>query len=335
MRHQNESSVEPQAPRGTKKIIIFDTNAYRNLTHNLPLADSRSKSLDLRRLEQRAGNFALASPIVIWELIAHLGDTNDPAYNRCLNALVTLAEHTWSPFDPNAGVCLFADAASTVCRELFHAVPPIATQNIQNLSKLAAYVKNHAPNLTLPAALTNLKVFSAELAKLEKQWLTDMQKILTDCDPQIAKPWVGGKDDKDVRRKLCAYFASQAFMDAWAAITVVRHANMLRVKLTSAELTEKTKVIRDVFPVPFHLMSALLQKFPTPQPVNLSSRKKKWANYLCDTAICFSIGGYHQVGSAAMFLVTADKAIKAAATTAGCPNRVVALPDYLKSVGFR
>jgi hypothetical protein len=218
---------------------------------------------------------------------------------------------------------------------LFHAVPPIATQNIQNFSKLAAYVKNHAPNLTLPAVLTNLKVFSAELAKLEKQWLTDMQKILTDCDPKIAKPWVGGKDEKDVRRKLCSFFASQAFMNAWAAITVVRHANMLGVKLTSAELMAKTKVIRDVFPVPFHLMSALLQKFPTPKPMNLSSRKKNRGNFMCDTAICFSIGGFHQVGSAPMFLVTADKAITTAATTAGCPDRVVALPDYLKSVGFR
>lgn len=327
--------MKPQVPPGVKRIIIFDTNAYRNLTFDLSLADSRSKALQLRQLEQKAGNFALASPIVIWELIAHLSNTNDPAYDYCLNALVALAEHTWSPFDPNAGVCLFADAASTVCRELFRVIPSIATQNVQNFAKLAAYVKNNAPNLTLPAALTNLQVFSAELAKLEKQWLSDMQKILTDCDPQIAKPWVGGKDDKDVRRKLRSYFASQAFMDAWAAITVVRHANMLGIKLTPAKLAEKTKVIRDVFPVPFHLMSALLQKFPTPQPMNLYSTKKNRANFLCDTTICFSIGGFHQVGNAPMFLATADKAIKAAATTSGCPDRVVALPDYLKSVGFR
>jgi len=168
----------------------------------------------------------------------------------------------------------------------------------------------------------------------QKTYGTTVQKILTDCDPQIAKPWVGGKDDIDVRRKLRSYFASPAFMDAWAAITVVRHANMLGIKLTPAGLIEKAKAIQDVFPVPFHLMSALLQKFPTPEPMNLSSRKKNRGNFLCDTAICFSIGGFHQVGSAPMFLVTADKAIKEAATTAGCPDRVVALPDYLKSVGF-
>ena len=251
--NEADDFAEPQAPTGTKKVIIFDTNAYRHLTCDFSLADSRSIALRLRQLEQKAGNFALASPIVIWELVGHLGDTNDPAYNYCLNALVVLAEHTWSPIDSQAGVCLFADAASTVCRELFRVVPPTAVQNIQNLSKLAAYVRHNAPNLTLPAALTNLKVFSMELARMETQWLTDMQNNLTDYDPKIAKAWVGGKNDKDVRRKLRSYFGSHSFMDAWATITVVRHAKMLGVKLTREELSEKTRIIRTVFPVPFHL----------------------------------------------------------------------------------
>lgn len=56
---------------------------------------------------------------------------------------------------------------------------------------------------------------------------------------------------------------------------------------------------------------------------------------MCDTAICFSIGGFHQVGSAPIFLVTGDKAIQEASTASGCPDRVVALSDYLKGVGFR
>lgn len=326
--------VQPQAPAGTKSVVIFDTNAYRYLTSDLSLTEARTQALRLRALERNAGVFALASPIVIWELIGHLGDSSDPAYSRCLNALVALAEHTWSPFDPNAGVCLFADPTSTVCRELFHTVPPIALKNIQHLSLMAAYVRNHAPNLTLPAALTNLKVFSAELAKTESQWLCDMQKVLNDCDPQIAEKWVGGKTPKEVRKKLRSYFASSAFLDAWAAITVMRHANLLRIRLTNADLIKKTKIMRDVFPVPFHLMSALLQKFPAPQPMKLTSEKKNRANFVWDTAICFSIGGLHAVENSPMFLVTSDKAIKQAAITANCSERVVELAVHLKRVGY-
>lgn len=42
------------------------------------------------------------------------------------------------------------------------------------------------------------------------------------------------------------------------------------------ELIEKTEKVRDVFPVPFHLISALLQKFPTPHAPRLDSQKKKY-----------------------------------------------------------
>jgi hypothetical protein len=69
--------------------------------------------------------------------------------------------------------------------------------------------------------------------------------------------------------------------------------------------------------------------------MNLRSRKRNRGHFMCDTAICFSIGGFHQVGSAPIFLVTGDKAIQEASTASGCPDRVVALSDYLKGVGFR
>lgn len=326
--------VHPRTPAGTKRVVIFDTNAYRYLTSDLSLAESRTQAQRLRELEKKSGVFALASPIVIWELIGHLGETTDPAYNRCLNALVALSEHTWSPFHEDGGVCLFADPASTVCCELFQAVPPMAVTNIQNLSKLAAYVKNNAPTLTLPAAITNFRVFASELAKTERQWLCDMQKVLDDCEPHLAQKWIGGKTPKDVRSKLRAYFASSAFLDAWAAITVVRHANLLSIRLTQAQLAEKTRVIRDVFPVPFHLMSSLLQRFPAPQPLKLTSEKKNRANFVWDTAICFSIGGFHSIDDSPICLVTSDKAIKQAAVTGSCPERVLKLCEHLTTVGY-
>ncbi len=325
---------QPKTPPGTKRIIIFDTNAYRELTFGLSLNDARAKALQLRQLEQSVGTFVLANPIVIWELIGHLGATSDPAYRYCLNALVALAEHTWSPGDPNRGICLFSDAESTVCRELFHTVPPSAEANVQNLSKLAAYVKQQAPNLDSAAAINNLQVFSTELAKRETEWLIDMQTVLNDCDPKLAKAWVGGRDDREVRKKLRSFFGSQAFMNAWAAITVMRHANIIGAKLTPEELAEKAKVVRDVFPVPFHLMSRLLQKFPTPQPINLTSPKKKRGNFMWDAAICFSIGAFHEVDGAPMFLVTGDTDIKDAAIATNCSNCVISLTDYLQSAGL-
>ena len=69
--------------------------------------------------------------------------------------------------------------------------------------------------------------------------------------------------------------------------------------------------------------------------MKLESRKKKRENFMCDLSICFSVGGSHGVGSAPMFLVTGDNAIKAAATTAQCPERILTLQEYLLSIGLK
>jgi hypothetical protein len=90
----NVVPIQPQSPPGTRQIVIFDTNAYRELTFGLSLNDARNKSFQLRQLEVNSGHFALANPVVIWELVAHLADPTDPAYANCLSGMVALAEHT-------------------------------------------------------------------------------------------------------------------------------------------------------------------------------------------------------------------------------------------------
>jgi hypothetical protein len=325
---------ESQIPRGTKNVCIFDTNAYRVLTFGKPLTEARTIARGLRHLEQSAGTIALANPFVIWELIGHLDDAGDPAYHHCLNALVALSEHTWRRQDPPGGVCLVSDAESTVCGTLFEALPLVAYKNVQNLALLAAHMKQNAPNVTSSAAVNNLKVFASEMKKKEERWLEDMQLVLNGCDPKLAQAWVGGTSDKEVRKRLTAYFGSKEFMNAWATVGVMSHADLVGAKPTPSEIEKKVDVMRNVFPVPFHVISALLQKFPTSPEMNLNSRKRKRENFMWDAAICYSIGGFHQIGGAAMFLVTDDAAIRDAAAAAKCTDRVVSLADYLKSLGF-
>jgi hypothetical protein len=75
------------------------------------------------------------------------------------------------------------------------------------------------------------------------------------------------------------------------------------------------------------------QKFPTSPEMNLASRKKKRENFMWDGGICYSIGGFHQIDGAAVFLVTDDVAIRDAAAAANFADRVVSLADYFKSLG--
>ena len=81
---------------GNQRFAIYDTNAYREFTFGLSLDGARIKTDRLCQLEQAAGWSVLAHPIVVWELVAHLEDTADKAYDHCLKASVALGEHTAS-----------------------------------------------------------------------------------------------------------------------------------------------------------------------------------------------------------------------------------------------
>jgi hypothetical protein len=126
----NALPSQPQTPPGTKRVVIWDTNAYRNFVGDYNVADARAKALQLRQREQAAGVFSLASPIVIWELAAHLADSTDPHYPNCLAALTCLAEHTWARNDPPGRQRLLQMEAEFVRKlGLSYAVPPSSDRN--------------------------------------------------------------------------------------------------------------------------------------------------------------------------------------------------------------
>ncbi len=103
---------------------------------------------------------------------------------------------------------------------------------------MASHVRQCAPDLTDPAAINNIKVFAAEMRKKEAEWLANLQASLEACDPQLARAWIGGKTDKETRRKLVDFFGSEAFVEAWSKIGVMTHAELVGIALTAKEIAE-------------------------------------------------------------------------------------------------
>lgn len=291
--------------------------------------------LRLRSCEESSGVFVLVSPVVIWELVAHLADVDDPAYTHCLNSLVLLGLHAENPASMNGGISIFADAESTVCQELFRVVPEDHQEGIRNLGSLVTYCVKYAPAITDPVVVQNIAMISRVMAATEQGWLVEMNEVLKSFDPELAKAFFGGgSNDREVFRKMRAYFKSESFMNIWAAFLVVKHAAKVGAVIPSPEkLQEMVKAIRATFPVPLHLMIALLEKLATPRPPNLANANRKRWNFVWDTMIAFSVGTDHEINGARILLVTGDGEIIDAAHAAGCGNRVLSLDDYLKSVG--
>jgi hypothetical protein len=330
------SSGGSPIPDGTKRIVIFDTNAYRVFAHGSTIEDVRTKAKQLRSCEQQAGVFVLASPIVVWELVAHLADPADPALPHCLNAIIALAEHALSPIASDGGICVFADSESTICWELFRRELPENVAVNQNIGSLVTYISKDAPDLTDSVAVQNIKTIAAAVESKEQAWLNQMKIVVgTYCGANVAKVVFGGRDDNEALRNARAFFDNDFFMETWASWLVATHATKANYTINSPEeFREKTTKLRKEFPVSFYLMSSLLKKLATPQPPNLDNPKRKRWNFVWDSMITFSIGPTHEIGGAPMYLVTGDREIFEAATAAGSGDRVLTLDNYLNSVGF-
>lgn len=319
------------APEGINRIVVFDTNAYRYFTASCDWEASKAKTIKLREVEKAAGVMALANPFVIWELVAHLADENDPHYLFCLNALASLAEHTCQE---DGGLRRIEDSETAVCWQLFQIKPSIAEQNTNSLGQLAGHVREFGPVITDHNALTNFKVFSAKLAEHEARWLTEMETVMDTFSPGLAKIWIGGNSDQETRKKVQNFFNSQQYMDLWALAKVTSFAELAKIKLSQDDLKLKVALMQKVFPVPFYLMKTALRNWTGAKNFILSNPNANRANFVWDTALCFTIGNHHQIGDAPITLITSDGAIKKAAIEAKCSAQVMTINEYLASISF-
>ncbi len=198
---------------------------------------------------------------------------------------------------------------------------------------IAAHVRREAPTIVSRSVRDMIERYAEAMNQRELQWQKDMEVILDKCAPQVAETWLADTDDRKAQERLREMFGSKEFLTHLAAFTVIRTAHMAGRELSGAEIAEKANVIKDVFPVYFSMISAFLQKLATPNRLNIRSKKKKHWNLMCDCSLCLSIGTSHEIDGAEIYFVTGDKAIRNAATVAGCSERVLTLADYLGGFG--
>lgn len=322
--------IKTTAPEGTDRIVVLDTNAYRNLTFGLTTEESRRIARRLADAELACGIKALVNPFVIWELVAHMSDPVDPAYENCMNAIVALVEHTRLPHDDLGGVCRVADGETEICRQLFNRIPPNAEQNCANLSKLASYIWREAPSLTNPDAQTNFTVFSAEMEKKEQTWLDHIEALLTAfrrLDESLTP-----EAKKMEMKKRREHINGPDFLRQTALGKAISCAHLFDLTLSEEELKSAGDRMELIFPTSLKLMQKTIAGWFDAPDMNLRSPKKKRGNFIWDTALCFGIGADHAVGDAKILFVTDDDAICNGATQAGCGDRVMKFNDYRESV---
>ena len=123
--------------------VIFDTNAYRELTYDKTI-DETILLIEAIRLKEVSKNMiAFASTIVWHELFSHLADPNDKAFDNCYRALI--ASYLHSNIENIGKRRIIADADSLLASSLFDYFDPRSESLILEFDKIIGEIY-HNPN---------------------------------------------------------------------------------------------------------------------------------------------------------------------------------------------
>jgi hypothetical protein len=75
------------------EIVIFDTNAYLNLSSDKDFSELETDVQNFKLIEQRENISALMHPIVIKELLYHVAGERDEMHEKALKALKAMFLH--------------------------------------------------------------------------------------------------------------------------------------------------------------------------------------------------------------------------------------------------
>lgn len=328
----NAAVAEGRVPQGTTRVAVLDTNAYRVLSHHHSQADSIAKAVELRQGESGHSVFALASPVVAIELIAHLDDPTDPAKDACMKALATLGEHVRD--DSGGGVRLSGWPEDLVSHALFGVSIPKAAEIVGNISALVVHVRDNAPSIQDPTAIANISRMASFVRNTESSWTTTLATAAGVSLGSAVSTVSLATGHPRLQEQLRKFFLGEGFRDSWSRIEVKHVTGLLGRSPSEIELSEAVDRFKSVFAVPLKLQADLLAKLATKNGIALLNPRRKWANHIWDSSISLLVGKEALIEGIPIELVTGDRAFKDAADSAGCGDRVRTLSDYLASIGI-
>jgi len=299
--------------------VILDTNAYRGITDaafDAMVADERSHSV-----------IAMASYIVVSELLAHLADEHDPDFKACLRAVARLGRHC-SRWRGGAEVDFMQLADAQVVRQLFgqsiasEVRPGGYATIIGEVSRnpVAEVVRGYHEELTL----VRDGIMKAEAEFVANLW----KKVVLTLDP-AASTWQAVIRSPKRTTLLQAITAGEG-LDLVAGTIVDRAASKAGVSLTEAQRMEAIKRAHRSFPTAIHHHNLLIRRLLENGP---DMSKPERANSVWDHELTFSTAPGATVVGAPLVLVTGDPLILQASSDAGTRAHVWSFDEYRARVG--
>jgi len=309
--------------------VIFDTNGYRNLVAYKTFAEIDEYITLIKTKEKENDIQTMFSPIVAQELLAHLADKNDNAFDRCLRANKAMYLHNGDAQIAN----MFPMFEVLLAQIYFNDQPGKRLETYNAIAQISMHLAMNPSEATFAIFHDKLQTIKASVDLGEAGFIDGMFRFVKQTDPS-ATDWMPFRNDAAKRQKLLKGLRSDAasfeiakgyvFMTHYTLIEN-GHTNLY----TAEQISNFSKSVTEKFPEPIALFKTVIENLVNSDfPLDEASR----ANFIWDIALMFGVGK-HSIGDDKLYFVTGDKAIIRAAIKQGSGTAVLTLEEYLEYIG--
>lgn len=315
------------------EIVIFDTNAYRNLSADKDFSELESDVKNFKQIEQRESISALMHPIVIKELLYHVAGERDGMHEKALKALKAMYLHCGDI----KHFFILADFDLQLSN-FFYKVTDSNRERIDlQLGEIVAALSLQSIDAVLQKYQFSLKQIREQIQETEDFFKTQLKIFIRNIDPD-AEDWTVFQNDEQKRKKALSYFTSSRIeYEIASGYITLMHDNLLNKGLisvdTSEQLHRKTLAFIEIFQAPIKLYKEVLKKFVQP---NINFDAKSRENFVWDIHLMFTVGDHIiSATNSNLYLVTSDNEMRNAAKLSGSLSKVYNYEEYIEYITGR
>ena len=300
-------------------VVVFDNNAYGDLIEGKPLAEVDAAIARLRSDEMRHGAHAVASPLVMMELVALLDDPAAAAYDRAYMAIIALWEHTKVPVGGELRIGLFTDPTSMVCQQLFGVSPTKNQETLDLIAQTCTHIGRDRPDHIEPEVKQIIHAVAEHVRQTEERFVKEIYELVVRPMNPSTEGWAPLRGNREAQAAARRYLASEDSRIAFGQMQLDNCLEALDKTLSKTEQIEASRFLAKKLVVAATLFNEILGRIVT-AGCNLEKRNRR--NWVWDLYLALGIGADHSVQNKGIHLVTTDRDILTAAEVAGCKDIV-------------
>lgn len=311
-------------------IVVFDTNAYRDLVSGVDVSDVEHVIGKVLQLESEKGITAMMCSITAEEILGHLLDDEDTrTYKSCIKATKAMYMHCGNEQDFR----LVPSPQTQIAKEYYHVRSKKFEDTQIALGHLAFRISEELTKANVEANRTQLEKVKRHLQESEAELANGVLQMGKKIDPAYTD-WNLFVGNQSMRDKYLNYVRSINFRQEIALGMLCAVAINLETErlITTDDVKGKVPDMVTAYLKSYEAALNMQQLFfeHVLEP-GFDITQNSHANYLWDTQILHFVG--HSVNNEEILLVTSDKAMIRMANKA-LADKAMSLNEYKTFIGL-